>query len=308
MSPRGRSHPGTGSAPPRYPGSFLLAFREAAASLNWQTRRWLGPLVECVDAEGHSRVVGLENLYRRARRVDRAEWPALAAEFLRSVTGLDDAAVPHDLAAVAERLLLRVGTPGRPDAEAAPLWGKPLDETGLVVNLVIDDPNRMFYVTEAQVSASGRDGAAWLELAVANLAARTPAEALRVVHEESGLLLGCVGDAYDSSRALLLDRLLPETAACGALVAVPSRDELVVLPLTPRALPHVHLLKMLAEKNFRQSPYPISGEVYWAHQGTWRVVPIEVGEDEVNIQPPPELIDVLERLAPEPDDQEAGDP
>src|SRR5260370_30737667 len=48
------SNPGTGFGGPRYPGTFLLALREAFARLNWQTRRWLGDAVECTRSEEHT--------------------------------------------------------------------------------------------------------------------------------------------------------------------------------------------------------------------------------------------------------------
>ena len=90
-----------------------------------------------------------------------------------------------------------------------------------------------------------------------------PAECFTVVHEESGLRQGSVGDAYDSSRVLLLDVLLPESRANGFLVALPGRDELLVLPVSAAALPFIPLLKVVADKNHKKAPYPISDEVYW---------------------------------------------
>src|SRR5207249_9335425 len=83
MGRENRSDPGYGSGPQRYPGSFLLAFREAVAALDWKVVRWLGGAVECSDAGGREHVVGLENLYRRARREERASWPELIATFLQ---------------------------------------------------------------------------------------------------------------------------------------------------------------------------------------------------------------------------------
>src|SRR5437660_1221143 len=111
MSRRSRSHPGLGSPPPRYPGTFLLAFREAAASLKWQVRRWRGAVVECVDDRGREQVVGLENLYRRARREERSTWPELIAAFLGSVPTEQLDHPPASLAEVADRLLVRLGPP-----------------------------------------------------------------------------------------------------------------------------------------------------------------------------------------------------
>src|SRR5260370_18828673 len=106
-----RSNPGQGSPRPKYPGTFLLAFREAAAGLDWQVRRWLGSAVECLDASGQEQVVGLENLYRRARREDRAGWPELIAGFLRGVHAGQFAKPPRDLAEAPDRLLCGVRPP-----------------------------------------------------------------------------------------------------------------------------------------------------------------------------------------------------
>ncbi len=301
MQPRGRSDPGHGSGPPRYPGTFLLAFREAAAQLNWQPRRWLGQLVECLDADGREQVILLENLYRRARRVDRAQWPALIVEFLQSAPAGDQVeGMPTDLAAVADRLLVRVlscdvqGIPGE-----APVWSQDLDDSGLCLSLVVNDGDRMFYVTEQLVADSGRPGSDWLQQALTNLRALTPPNCFQVIHDESGMRSCQVADAYDSSRALLLDTLVPEGCADGWFVAVPGRDHLLVLPVNLEALGCVHVMKVLAEKNFKDTPYAISDEVFWVRNGVWRVFGIQVEGEKVTVQPPEEFLEVLNRLMPE---------
>ena len=85
LSPR--TNPGQGNGPTRYPGTFLLAFREAVAGLKWTVQRWLGDAIDCLDAAGHSHVVGLENLFRRAKRgrdvLPRSFFKALEARRVR---------------------------------------------------------------------------------------------------------------------------------------------------------------------------------------------------------------------------------
>src|SRR6266566_3496770 len=207
MPSRGRSNPGHGSTPPKYPGTFLLAFREAVA--------------------------GLENLFRRARQRERETWPALITEFLQTVTaGGENEAMPAELAAAADQLLVRLGQPLNAMPNEARVWSQPLAGTDLCINLVIDFPNRMFYVTEKLVEDSGKPGEEWLERALANLRARTPADCFEGIHEESDMRLCNVGDAYDSSRALLLSTLLPDAQTLGCFVTLPSRDELIVLPIS----------------------------------------------------------------------------
>src|SRR5262249_41355161 len=149
----------------------------------------------------------------------------------------------------------------------------------LVLNLVVDYPQSMFYVTLAMVEESGLPGEEWRERALANLRAQTPAECFQILHDESGLRQCTVGDAYDSSRALLLDGLLPETSVEGYFVAIPGRDELLVLPVTEAGLGFVPLLKSVAEQSFRTAPYAISADVFWIQAGRWHLFPIELHGD-----------------------------
>ena len=292
-----RGDPGQGSGPARYPGTFLLAVREALASLNWEIRRLSGGVVQCIDAQGREQEIGLENIYRRARREDRSTWPKLIAGFLGSVPGEQLDNPPTDLAAVADRLLVRLGPPlGKRDN--LKIWFQPLAEPNLGLSLVIDYPQSMSYVTEQMVADSGREGNVWLERAVENLAAQTPADCFQIIHAESGLRHCTVGDAYDSSRALLLDRLLPETSPDGCLVAIPGRDELLVLPLSAAGLAQIPALKAIAEKSHQSAPYSISEEIYWVRGGQWFLFAVEVKGDNFTVSPPPDFLEVLQRIAP----------
>ncbi len=268
--------------------------------MNWKVDRWLGRSVECLDEGGKKRAVGLENLYRRARQLPRDEWPGLIADFMKTIQTVDpEEALPKDLATVAEQLLVRLGQPMQLGPDAPNVWSRPLGDSQLFVNLVIDFPNRMSYVTEELIRNSGRPADEWLEKGLDNLRKRTPDDWFQVGDEESGILVSKVADAYDSSRALILDRLLPDTSPFGCLVALPGRDELVLLPITRKSFPFVHLLKAWADKRFEQAPYAISNQVFWIHQRTWRLFPIEIRDRQATVQPPEEFLPVLEQLAPE---------
>ncbi len=301
---RGRTNPKLGSGSPRFPGTFILALREAAAGLGWQVGRWRGEAIECLDAQGKERLVGLDNLYRQARHVPRAEWPALVTEFLTAASG--EVELPADLASVADQLLVRLGRPLTGLPEGLRTWSQPVAGTDFVLNLVIDFPRSMSYVTQELVAESGRPEDEWLARAVANLRQRTPADAFQVIHEPSGLMLCAVADAYDSARVLLLDAVLPRESEWGHFVGLPCRDELLVLPVTRRAFRHVHLLRILAEKSYGSDPYPISDQVYWLSGTVWHSFPIEVGEKEVNVRPPREFLPILEHLRPGSENDDEG--
>jgi hypothetical protein len=296
MGSNDRSNPGQGSGSQQYPGTFLLAFKEAAAAFGWEPIPWLGHSVICRTPGGEERTVGLDNLYRRARQVPREEWPDLIGGFLQTVVSVTpDGAGPEDLAAAAGQLLPRLGRPFAPGEMK--VWSQPLGDTGLIVNLVVDYPDRMTYVSEELVAESGQAGEVWLGRALANLRGRTPADWCHVLDEESGLCAPAVGDCYDSSRALILDRLLPETAAAGCFVAPVGRDRTFLLPVTLPALQFVHLLRVLAAKDYPSTPYPISDEVAWIQESTWRRFPIELRGQQATATPPPELVEILNRLA-----------
>jgi hypothetical protein len=296
MQVRGRGNPGTGSGPPRYPGTFLVALGEAVAGLGWQTRRWLGEAIECLDAGGEQRTIGLENLYRQCRRAPRTDWPTVIRAFLTSVSIARQEAEPTDLAAVADQLLVRLGRPFAALPQSLHAWSRPLAGTDLVLNLVIDFPRSMTYVTQDLVADSGRPDDEWLARALANLRERTPADAFQTIHEDSGMLLCSVGDAYDAARALLLDTFLPTTGELGCFVALPYRDELLVLPVSGQALAHIHLLRVLAQKSFADDPYPITDQVFWVKDGAWHPFTIDVGDKEVSVRPPKAFLPILERL------------
>jgi hypothetical protein len=301
-----RSHPGFGPKGPLFPGSFLLALREAFARLNWQGNRWFGAAVECADAQGRTQVLGLDNLYRRVRPIERERWSDLLVDYLASLPSepLDEQVAT--LGDVAERLLVRLGPPPLTRAGDPSLWYQPIVGKHVVATLVIDAPQSMSYVTETMLAESGQPADHWLALALTNLRARTPADCFTEVHAESGLLQAEVGDAYDTSRALILDELLPGHEADGFFVAVPGRDHLLVLPIDRTALRFLPWLRAVAARTFRTLPYPISPEVFWVRGGDWLLFPLELQGEQVRMQPPAEFREVFERLSDHEPPEDAG--
>lgn len=294
----GHTNPGHGPRGSRYPGTFLLALREALDRLNWQAVAWKGPSVDCVDAQGQSQTIGLENLFRRLRREPRGTWPDLLADLLGSVP--PEAAIPPDhLEEVAAQLLVRLGTPYPRDQRETDVWSQVLIDGHLVATLVIDYPSSMSYVTEKMVATSGQDGDYWLERAIDNLRDKTDPIDMKLVHPESGLLQGQFGDAYDSSRALLLDELLPGHEEFGFYVIVPGRDHLLVLPLSEKTLSAAPWLRAIANKTHQEMPYPISPELFWVRRGVWHRFDIEVTGETLVLTPPPEFAEVLAQLQPD---------
>jgi hypothetical protein len=177
------------------------------------------------------------------------------------------------------------------------VWTQPLEGTQLHISIVVDQPDTMTYVTQAMVADSGQAGEHWLHLALDNLRKLTQTDCLEVVHSESGMRMCHKGDAYDASRALILDHICPAMPKAGCLVAVPSRDELFVLPLTVESFPHLHLLKIVSDKSYKSAPYSLTDQVFWVCNHQWQPLPIQVREDEIVLHPPKDLLEVFKEMS-----------
>lgn len=305
-----RSHPDPNFDAATIPGGFRAAFADALAEVGMTVKQWQGINVTCNNAQGEERTLSLGNVYRRAQNADRAEWPAIIAEFVQHVTqATQDDALPDSLDQAADQVMVRIGQPFPKNMAVHTPWHRQLGKTGLIVNMVIDHPKYMAYVTTALVEQSGRGEDEWLQAAKANLLAKTPEDYLEPINDEIDIRIGCHGDAYDAARALILDELMPDRTEYGFFVAVPTRDLLVVQPVTNDSLVHVHALKRFASDHHASKPYPISDEVYWVRRGEWFPFPIVITNDSIQVTPPDEFVsEVLSRLSPEQlADEEAGE-
>jgi uncharacterized protein YtpQ (UPF0354 family) len=287
-----------------YPQPFLRAVAVALARLGWHLERWLDGGLECRAADGTKSTYGLDNVFRKARTADEADWPELIAEHLERVeAGMRQAKDQGNLGALAGRILARVGKPFDNEQARRMVWWRRLGNTGVILMLVVDHPQTMAYVTKKMIEESGRTGEEWLEVALDNLRERTSPEMLQALDEETGISLCLTNDAYDAARALVLERLLPEDAEHGWLVAVPNRDRLFVLPVCPESLVRLHLLQFIARQSFQDAPYPISDEVIWVRGEDWLLIPIDFAGGKLTVNVPEEFAEVLRQIVP-PDEED----
>ena len=283
------------------PIEFRAEVTQALTEIGYTVAEWeidavrvLVP-VEKRSSEKNDHAIGLENLYRRARGTDRCEWPAMIREFLGHISEtLDGMSIPNDLTTIASQLRPRLGRPFSREGNTFP-WGIPLPGTGLEINLVLDFSHTMAYVTEDMIEKTKKTAEDLLEVALANLRSATGHDFFEKVSDELEIFVGHSGDGYDAARALLIEDLLPESPA-GYLVAIPSRDELAVWPVSFAALSKVHAIKLFAEDNFRNHAYPVTDDVFWVWRGAWHLFGIQIGEQDVTLSPPDEFLVALKEL------------
>jgi hypothetical protein len=296
MSDPAEFDPPGSDTPSVLPGGFRAAVTSALTGMGYAVVGWEpdGVNVIAPDKDGEQ-YIGLSNLHRRARAAEKAEWPHMIREFLGHVTGaITDTQIPDDLTTIASQLRPRLGKPLTREGKAYP-WGISLPGTSLEINLVIDFPHTMAYVTDEMLAKTGKAGEDLLNLALANLRAHTPPDFFDKVSEELDIYVGHTGDGYDSARALLIDDLLPDSPA-GFWVVIPSREELAVWPVSFPALGKIHVIKMFAEDNFREHAYPVTDEVFWVWQGMWYPFGITIDEKNVTVSPPDEFMIALKEL------------
>lgn len=298
--PNDFDNPGSGT-PTALPGGFRAAINSALVGLGYAVVGWEPDGVNVIaPGQDGEQYIGLSNLYRRAKNAEKTEWSQMIREFLGHVTGaLSGPKIPDDLTSVASQLRPRLGKPFARDGKAYP-WGIPLPSTGLEINIVIDFPNTMAYVTDEMLKKTGTSGEDLLDLALANLKADTADDFFDQVSEEIDIYVGHSGDGYDAARALLIEDLLPESPA-GFWVAIPSREELAVWPVSFEALSKIHVIKMFARDNYRDHAYPVTDDVFWLWRGVWYSFGIKIDENNVTVSPPDEFIEALKELEGEGD-------
>ncbi len=280
---------------------FRETVKQQLATAGFTVTRWYedGLGLDCKNASGETRYLGFSNLYRKCLDADRDEWPKIVTDFLEVIvltTDQKDVQIPDDLATATDRLLVRIGKPFEIKDGKGP-WQKKLPGTELVLNLVLDSPRFMTYVTLDVLKRSDRPAGEWLDIALANLKRTTPDDWITVL-EDTNIQCGHCNDSYDASRALILSELC-EPSPTGWLVCIPARDWLFALPATIANLGQFHLLKILAEKNYESKPYPVSDQVFWVRDRKWEVFRIDITPEGIQVYPSEEFAAALGMTAPD---------
>jgi len=294
------------AGPAPYPKAFIQCVEATLSQLGLSVKSWDGEHLSVINDEGKDSRVYLGNLFRRTQNHPPDDWPDMILHFLRHITAPMDE-IPDDLHNCPQQLMPRIGQPIDLPMDKERPWSQSLNETDLCLNLVIDYPDRMAYVMERMVDASGEPAQHWVEIAMDNLAQRTTGEWVHVIDEESGISCSTVNDSYDAARALILERLLPDKSEHGFFVLLLGRDHLFFMPVNSETMARVHVLRLLGENNVKKTPYAISDEVFWVNQGEWYHFPIEVQDERVIVTPPDAFLQALDLVEEEDGEEQEED-
>ena len=282
---------------------------------------WVWPM-EGSGREGGDRW-GLSNIGQRCAQEDEGEWAGLLERHFDSIfeTQLETQELDFaDFDSLRTRLSVRLW-------EAEALGDSHVcardDIPGLRTCLCVDLERGIRGLTPGEAAQLGRPLEELFALAIENAIEASEVELQRVEFEpdpgesdsasgagESGgdgagenpAAIALTGDSpYISSHILRMDRYAAHLGAHGAIVAVPLRDVVVILPFEDAGVIGVMpKLMLMAARMYADGPGSVTASVYW-YQGqeggkSWTEIPYELSEQNLDIMPPPELIERLESL------------
>jgi hypothetical protein len=291
--PQDFDDPKTGT-PSSLPGAFRAMVTKEMTARGYTIVKWHEDGLDYKKADQEKpNYMGLSNLLRRVKTAEPTETESIVQHFLANLLDAMDSkdAMPETMEDAAPRLLPRLGQPFA-KGQAQP-WAKPFPGTPLHINLVIDFPTTMAYVTKDLMEKSDTPPGDWVDVALKNLLELTDPACLDLALEDEGLYCIHTNDSYDASRALILCEMTGNEPA-GWLIAVPARDWVFAMKVNNQGIPHFHMMKNLAEKYHEKQPYPISNEIFWVRPGkAWVPFKIEQTDGAIQLYPPEGFMEAL---------------
>ncbi len=231
------------------------------------------------------------------------EWPAVIAHYfdvMDRVTSLDPAAhaelTNYDWCS--PRLVVRLY-----EGESVPFASELVarsDIPGLTTVLALHLPEAFHTLREDRVRhwPGGPDD--WFRLALENRH-RTPApqsHELDTGADEPVRLLEC--QDLIAAHALSLDDFPELLGTFGSFVGVPTASILAATRIQgPECFDRIAGLARLVDLICRDGPGSTSEAIYWVREGVWELVEVELGDDDVEVHPGPELQALLESFGVE---------
>jgi hypothetical protein len=153
-------------------------------------------------------------------------------------------------------------------------------------------------LTSAEVDKLGLDDDALFSIAMSKLRQTTARADLRPVDTLPGLYFQVAPDGLAASRMVLVPDLMGPEPYGGLVVAVPSQDQLLCVPLrSARALDALQVLASALGHALNAAHEVLSDQLYWYDGKRWIPITVVHGSEEVTVLPPPAFVRTMNRLA-----------
>jgi hypothetical protein len=251
-------------------------------------------LLRLKDREGNESSYGLQNLAQTLAMAPTGDWSHLVAEHFEAMLTVDrpPESATEALSALRVRMWHTDFVKQSPEAVHRVL------APGLVLALVVDLPKKVMSASAAELAGWGlSEEEAW-KAGEEN----SKRESFEIVPQTGpgGIeMLFFMGDnLYVTSHALCLDEHIRLEADNGALLGIPTRHLLVVVPIhAVRDLQAVSGMHAANRKIFDEGPGSISPELFWWRRGSFTLFPIDASVQPMQATPPDAFVEMLERLA-----------
>jgi hypothetical protein len=246
------------------------------------------------DSEGELNSYGLQNLAQMVASEPTAEWPQLVADHFENM--LTVVRPPQSAEDALPTLRVRLWPADYVQSAHEAIFKQLAPE--LVLALVIDLPKSVMSATRGHLAAWGfSEDMAW-SAAEANSKMESY-EVLRQATLDGSELLFLIGEnLYVTSNVLWLNERIDLIDENGALVGIPTRHLLVVLPI--RDIGAVKALAGMLSSNraiYEDGPGSISPELFWWRRGRLTLLPTDASVQPAQFRPPADFVDMLNRLA-----------
>jgi hypothetical protein len=274
-------------------------------------RTWRLVSAETVEVTGtEPRRVALTDLRRRMMYAAKAEWPDIVEDTVTDL--LDPRGHTTDVDWASARQMVRAllipsgdlrsdGTSTSDDPRSE--YESRTLEPGLAEALTLALPEHLAADAPSSTLVTRRDLAHWgvsaataYRVARANVRADGPldCELARVDGGRISLITG--SGSYTASHVWWLPEYI-DMGPSGALVALPHRHMVCACPVDDAGmLGTVGAMLRFVRREFETSPGALSDQLYWWHQGSMSVQPVEHSHETIRLRPTPEFAAVLDRL------------
>lgn len=168
----------------------------------------------------------------------------------------------------------------------------------LSVGLTVEEGMVVRPVTAEDLEAWSTTVEALLPLALRRLREESPEASWQTVHSVPGMRLFLSGDGQSASRMLIIDHLVQTWPLGGVIVACPSPDQFLCVPLdTVEDLDALNVMATATRFAHQVSRHPLSDQVFWHDGERWHHLEVRHAEDSVEIDPPSAFLETIGRLA-----------
>ncbi len=168
----------------------------------------------------------------------------------------------------------------------------------LWLSLVQSEQDHLYPVRAEDLEGMGLDAIeAWRR--AERLLDRTSATSdLREVDTLPGLWFLLSGDGLAATRMALLPRLMAPLPLGGLVAAVPSPDQLLVVPLgSAGALDALQILASALGHAVERVEHPLSDQLFWYDGKRWVPIAVVHATEDITVLPPPDFVRAVNHLA-----------